>query len=78
MDQPQENIQIIRRDWVDALREGDVERAIARLAPGIAWQGVESHLVCRDRGDVVRWLRGFAERGSRGSSGSSSRRWRAA
>ena len=63
MDQPQENVRIIQRDWVDALREGDAERAIARLAPGVAWQGVESHLVCRDRDDVVRWLRGFAERG---------------
>ena len=63
MSEPQDNVQILQRDWVDALREGDVERAIARLAPDVAWQGVESHLVCRDREDVVRWLQGFVARG---------------
>ena len=62
MSEYQDNFQILQRDWVEALREGDVERAIALLAPEVAWKGLESHLVCREREDVVRWLRGFAER----------------
>jgi SnoaL-like domain len=56
------NREILQRDWVDALRERDVERAVARLAPEVAWQGVEPYLLCRSRPEVAQRIRGWRER----------------
>jgi hypothetical protein len=56
------NLEIVRTDWVEALRERDVDRAIARLAPEVSWQGVEPHLICRERAQVAHTLEGWRTR----------------
>jgi ketosteroid isomerase-like protein len=57
-----QNLEIIRSDWVEALRERDIDRAIARLAPDVSWQGVKPHLICWDREHVAQTLEGWRTR----------------
>lgn len=62
MPEAHENLEIIRNDWVEALRERAIDRAIARLAPEVYWQGVEPHLICRERAQVAHMLDGWRTR----------------
>jgi ketosteroid isomerase-like protein len=47
------NLEIIFRDWLDALRRGDLETIGARLAPDVVHVGVTPELTCSGRDAVL-------------------------
>jgi ketosteroid isomerase-like protein len=51
------NLEIIFRDWLDALRRGDLETISARLAPDVVHGGVRPELTCSGREAVLTRIR---------------------
>ena len=47
------NLEIIFRDWLDALRRGDIATIGDRLSPDVVHRGVRSELVCSGRDAVL-------------------------
>jgi hypothetical protein len=64
MSEPHENLEIVFIAWLEAIRRGDLEASAARLAPEVTWQGVEPHLSCEDRDQVLDVLRARIEAGT--------------
>jgi ketosteroid isomerase-like protein len=56
------NIEIVFRDWLDAMRRGDIELMATRLAPDLVYQGVQPDWVCRGRDEVLARFRSRAGR----------------
>lgn len=52
------SLQVVLADYVEALRRQDFDAIAQRLDPGVVWQGVTPDLVCLDRQDVLKTLKG--------------------
>jgi ketosteroid isomerase-like protein len=50
---PGTNLEIIFADWLDAMRQGDIKRLAARLAPEVIHQGVRAEWICMGREAVL-------------------------
>jgi SnoaL-like domain len=64
MSEPHENLEIVFVAWLEAIRRGELDEAAARLGPEVTWQGVEPHLRCEDRDQVMDVLRARIEAGT--------------
>src|SRR3954468_6871144 len=51
------NLEIIFRDWLDALRRGDLDTISARLARDVIHEGGRPELTCRGREGVLARIR---------------------
>ena len=47
------NVEIIFRDWLDAMRRGDLDAMRERLSPDVVHQGLKPDWVCRGRDQVL-------------------------
>ena len=56
------NLEIIFRDWLDALRRGDLETISARLAADVVHEGVRPELICSGRAAVLARIRRLVTR----------------
>ena len=54
---PENNLEIIFADWLDAMRRGDVQTMAKRLAPEAVHQGVKPEWICRNREEVLENVR---------------------
>jgi limonene-1,2-epoxide hydrolase len=55
-EQAQANLQVVL-DWIDALREGDIDAIAERFHPDVAWEDVVGGRACEGRAQVLAWLR---------------------
>jgi ketosteroid isomerase-like protein len=54
---PEDNIEIILADWLDALRRQDLGTLERRMAPDVFWQGIREDLICKDREEAMEMRR---------------------
>ena len=54
---PEDNIEIILADWLDALRRHDFDGIERRMAPDVFWQGIREDFVCEGREAAMGLLR---------------------
>jgi len=47
------NVEIIFRDWLDAMRRGDLDAMRERLSPDVVHKGLKPGWVCRGRDQVL-------------------------
>jgi ketosteroid isomerase-like protein len=52
----QTNLQLVL-DWIDALRQGDIDAIAERFHPDVAWEDVAGGVACQGREQVLAWLR---------------------
>jgi ketosteroid isomerase-like protein len=55
-EQAQTNLQLVL-DWIDALRQGDIDAIAERFHPDVAWEDVAGGVACEGREQVLGWLR---------------------
>ena len=47
------NLEIVWRDWLDAIRRGDLETMARALEPDVVHEGLVRGWTCRDRDEVL-------------------------
>ena len=66
MSTPEENIETILADWLDALRRNDFATVERRMDPQVFWQGVREDFICENRDEAMEMLREQQQREEHG------------